>query len=177
MNQTSHPWLRWSVLIVVLTTLVGCDQATKRYAVEYFKDQPAQSYLWDTLRIQYAENPGAFLSLAANLPPQARFILLTVFNAAILLGVAAYVVLQRDIDRMSWYGLVLILAGGIGNLIDRINLGIVIDFLNLGIGPVRTGVFNVADMAITAGFVLLLPQMFRREPPAVSNAPPAGAAT
>ena len=51
------------------------------------------------------------------------------------------------------------LAGGIGNLIDRVfHGGLVIDFLNMGIGPVRTGIFNVADMAIMAGFALLILQ-------------------
>ncbi len=164
MSQLYQRGVRWGLLLALLTTLVGCDQATKQYAVEHFKDQPAQSYLWDTLRIQYAENPGAFLSLAANFSPQARFILLTVFNAAILLLVGAYLFWQRDLDRWVLCGLALILAGGIGNLIDRVTLGIVIDFLNLGIGPVRTGIFNVADMAISAGFVMLIPHMFHREP-------------
>ena len=54
-------------------------------------------------------------------------------------------------------GCTLLLAGAVGNLIDRIRLdGLVIDFLNLGIGPLRTGIFNVADMAIMAGAVLLV---------------------
>ena len=61
--------------------------------------------------------------------------------------------------------LALIVAGGVGNLIDRMTSsgGVVIDFLNLGIGPVRTGVFNVADMAITGAFFLLLLQLVRSD--------------
>jgi signal peptidase II len=52
---------------------------------------------------------------------------------------------------------VLLLAGGIGNLIDRLfHGGLVIDFLNVGIGPLRTGIFNVADVAIMAGFGILI---------------------
>ena len=53
-------------------------------------------------------------------------------------------------SRLAGVGLVLFLAGGISNLVDRIAMGSVIDFLNIGIGPVRTGIFNVADVAIMA---------------------------
>jgi signal peptidase II len=54
------------------------------------------------------------------------------------------------------------LAGGISNLVDRIALGRVIDFLNVGIGPFRTGIFNVADVAIMAGIAVLLVEHWRR---------------
>ncbi|MFG0334216.1 MAG: signal peptidase II, partial [Maioricimonas sp. JB049] len=105
------------------------------------------------------------LSLAAGLPREARFWLLTVMNAAVLAGVGWFLLFRRDLDRMAFAALGLIFAGGVGNLIDRVRLdGIVIDFLNLGIGGLRTGIFNVADVAITAGFLLLIPKMFASEP-------------
>jgi len=56
----------------------------------------------------------------------------------------------------------LFLAGGASNLVDRIAMGTVIDFLNIGFGPVRTGIFNVADVAIMAGIGLLLLEHWRR---------------
>lgn len=169
MNITGIRW-RAAFLAVVLIACVGCDQATKQYAVENLKGTPPQSYLGDTFRIQYAENPGAFLSLGTNLPDHARFWLLTVVNGVVLSFVAAVLVFRKEIDRLTLVALTLILAGGIGNLIDRVTTqeGVVIDFLNLGIGGLRTGVFNVADMAITGGFFLLLPHVFRKDPqPAV----------
>ena len=175
MDITQGRW-RIAFLAVVLITCVGCDQATKQMAIEHLKGPPPLlcSYFGDTFRIQYAENPGAFLSLAANLSPDVRFWLLTVVNAVVLCFVGAIVLLRRDIDRLSMTALTLILAGGIGNLIDRVTTqnGVVIDFLNLGIGNLRTGVFNVADMAITAGFVLLLPYFFHKsdEPASVREA-------
>ncbi|QDU37918.1 lipoprotein signal peptidase [Maioricimonas rarisocia] len=155
---------RFVALALLLVSLVGCDQASKHYAVTHWKNQPPQSYFGDVFRIHYAENPGAFLSLAAGLPREARFWLLTVMNALVLAGVGWFLLFRRDLDRMAFAALGLILAGGIGNLIDRVRLdGIVIDFLNLGIGGVRTGIFNVADIAITAGFLLLIPKMFASE--------------
>lgn len=158
---------RWRPLLLalVLVTCVGCDQATKQYAIDNFKGQPPRSYLGDTFRIQYAENPGAFLSLLANMSPAVRFWVLTVANSVVMILVAGYFLFAQNIDRLSLIALALIVAGGVGNLIDRIMWdGVVIDFLNLGLGPVRTGVFNVADMAITGGFFLLLPQLFRGDP-------------
>ena len=172
MDITRGRW-RLAFLAVVLITCVGCDQATKQLAIDHLKGTPPQSYFGDLFRIQYAENPGAFLSLAANLPEDARFWLLTVANSLVLLFVGVIVLVRKDIDRLSLIALTFILAGGVGNLIDRVTTqnGVVIDFLNLGIGGVRTGVFNVADMAITAGFLLLLPFVFRRseEPATVAN--------
>jgi signal peptidase II len=163
MNLTTRRF-RPLLLLLVLVSCVGCDQATKKYAVENLKHQPPISYLGDTLRIQYAENPGAFLSLLANMSPAVRFWVLVVANSVVMLIVAVYFLVATDLNPLSLVALALIVAGGIGNLIDRVMWnGVVIDFLNMGIGPLRTGVFNVADMAITAGFFMLLPQLFRKD--------------
>ena len=164
MNLISLPW-RFALLGIVLVTCVGCDQATKQYAIENFKGQPPLSYLGDTFRIQYAENRGAFLSLMADLSPEVRFWVLVVANSVVMLLVAAYFFLANEIDRPSLVAVALIVAGGIGNLIDRVRFDFVVDFmiLDTGIGPLRTGVFNVADMAITAGFLILLPKIFWSE--------------
>jgi signal peptidase II len=136
---------------------IGCDQWTKSLATEHLKQAPALSFLGDTLRIQYAENPGAFLGAGSRLPASTRFAILVVVNALFLALIAGLMLMRRPAGRAQHLAIVLLLAGGIGNLIDRMfHDGLVIDFLNVGIGPVRTGIFNVADMAIMAGFGLLL---------------------
>jgi signal peptidase II len=123
------------------------------------KQTPPTPYLGDTLRIQYAENPGAFLGAGGGLPAQQRFWLLVVMNAVVLIAIPAVLVARRDLGRPQMVAVALLLAGGIGNLLDRVfHGGLVIDFLNMGIGPLRTGIFNVADMAIMAGFALLILQ-------------------
>ena len=89
--------------------------------------------------------------------PNARFAILVVVNAVFLVLIASLVFFKRPAGRVQHLAVVLLLAGGIGNLIDRLfHGGLVIDFLNVGIGPVRTGIFNVADMAIMAGFGILI---------------------
>jgi len=130
---------------------------TKRLATEHLRQIPPTPYLGDTLRIQYAENPGAFLGAGGGLPAQQRFWLLVVVNAVVLVAIPAFLAAKTEFGPPQMVALALLLAGGIGNLLDRIfHGGLVIDFLNMGIGPLRTGIFNVADMAIMAGFALLL---------------------
>ena len=150
-------------LMVTMLVVVALDQYSKVYAVREWKGSPPQSYWGDTFRIQYAENPGAFLSLFANLPDEARFWILTVSNAALLIGVTAFLLRSNKVDRWTFFALVLVVSGGVGNLIDRALYGYVIDYFNIGWGSVRSGVFNVADMAISAGFLMMLPLLLKGE--------------
>lgn len=147
------------ILLGLLIALVGCDQATKKYAVDHWKGADEQVYLDGFFRIKYAENPGAFLSLFAGLPPMARFWILTVGNGLVLGAFGLFLIVGHHPDRWFFTGLSLVVVGGVGNLIDRIRLGgRVIDFLILGRQlPLQTGVFNVADVAITVGFLMLIP--------------------
>ena len=76
-----------------------------------------------------------------------------------LLGLLAYALFVRAGRAPLIFALALVLAGGFSNLMDRfLNDGYVVDFISLGAGPIRTGIFNVADVAITAGALLLLVQ-------------------
>jgi signal peptidase II len=152
---------RWGLTAFVLFTCVGCDQWTKKLATEHLQQVSAPiRFLGDTLRIQYAENPGAFLGAGANLPAPVRFWILVVINAVFLAVIAiltAVAASRTHLGITHTIAAALLLAGGLGNLVDRIfHNGLVVDFLNLGIGQLRTGIFNVADMAIMAGFAILI---------------------
>lgn len=150
---------------LVITTCVGCDQATKFVAKEYLKPAAAISLAGDLLRLQYAENSGAFLGLGSSLPEHWRQLIFTVFAGAFLLGLLFYVSLGRELAFNHVICVSLILGGGLSNLIDRIAYdGRVVDFLNVGMGSIRTGIFNVADMAIMAGAILMAIEGFRRSP-------------
>lgn len=143
-------------LLVVLMACVGCDQATKRLAEFALKHTPPLSFFGNTFRLEYAENAGAFLGMGSSLPEWQRWALLTVVSSAILLALAAYVCLKRDLRPLDIAGYALILAGGLSNMIDRVLAGVVIDFLNIGVGGLRTGIFNVADMAIMLGLFMVV---------------------
>jgi len=154
------------ILTVLLVTIlgVGCDQATKAIAKQYLAPAALLSFAGDTFRLQYAENSGAFLSLGASLPEPWRHLVFTVLVGIFLLGLLGYLLISRSLPPAAIICLSLVFAGGISNLIDRIAYdGRVIDFLNLGIGPLRTGIFNLADMAITFGALFLVFQSFRQK--------------
>jgi signal peptidase II len=151
---------RIAVVTLTLLCCVGCDQMSKSAARVLLASGDAQSFLGDSLRLQLVENPGSFLSLGASLPEHFRFALFTAAVAALLIGLVAASLFARRLQPWRVVALALVAGGGISNLIDRLLYnGRVTDFLNVGIGGVRTGIFNVADMAIMAGALLLLWKM------------------
>jgi signal peptidase II len=152
------PTFRKAVLIVlVLCLCVGCDQATKAVARDRLAQSQPVYLMGDLLLLQYSENTGAFLSLGASLPSRVRFWLLMVLVGVVLLGMMGFVWTYRGLDPVGVVAGSLVVGGGLSNLIDRIyNAGKVSDFVNVGIGNLRTGIFNLADLAIVVGVGILL---------------------
>lgn len=164
--------VRFLLGVIVLLACLGCDQGTKYLATEHLRGHPGQSYLMDTVRLEYALNSGGFLSVGNNLSLEVRRWVFVGFNGAMLLGLTCFVVLKWNARLSVFIAAVCVLAGGIGNLIDRVtNQGLVTDFLNVGLGPVRSGIFNVADMAVTFGVIVLIFAMREDKPerPAEEN--------
>ncbi|MBA6339638.1 signal peptidase II [Colwellia sp. MB02u-10] len=150
-------WKRLLTIFLVTLSCVGCDQATKLLAAEHLPKFQMTSYLNDTLRVGYTENIGAFLGLGNNLSEQARFWFFVVLVGMFLSALFVYLVSNSKQHLTSLIALSLVFSGGISNFYDRVvNNGAVIDFLNIGIGSIRTGIFNVADIAIMLGVFLLL---------------------
>ncbi|MCG6156277.1 signal peptidase II [Rubinisphaera margarita] len=141
-------------LFVIASLLV--DQLSKIWAQKTLIGRPAESFFADTFRLVYAENMGTFLGLGANAPLMVRFTLTVIVNAILLGGIVTVLLRKKNLKTGERWGLAIVLAGGLGNMIDRLfRQGIVIDFMNLGVGPVRTGIFNIADVLITWGVVQL----------------------
>jgi len=149
--------------LVTIVATIGCDRITKTMATASLRGEGPRSFLQDTLRLEYAENRGAFLGLGRNFTEPARFWIFTAGTAALLCLVALHVGFSLARDGANVLPWTLLLAGGVSNLLDRATSGgRVVDFLNLGLGSFRTGIFNVADLAITvAAFVLIFRQVER----------------
>src|SRR5262245_35347876 len=137
-------WATRAALLTVAATTIGCDQVSKQLATSHLMGSPRQSWFGDSLRLEYAENTGAFLSLGSGRWPGLRTALFS-FGTAIIVAVCLVAIARHRSVTVSVLGLTLVAAGGLSNLADRVARGFVVDFLNVGIGPLRTGIFNVAD--------------------------------
>ena len=147
---------KWIVIGFILFSCLSCDQATKAAAKRHLATHPAISFANDMVRLQYAENRGAFLSLGSRLPSHIGFLVFVMLPVVFLAGMLVYIMLPHEIEPTKLIALSMIIGGGTGNLYDRIfNNGLVIDFMNIGIGSIRTGIFNVADVAIMIGCLLI----------------------
>lgn len=154
---------RLLLLIFVMLACVGCDQTTKGYAERYLPASQSVQFLGNTIRLQVSHNYGAFLSLGASAPKSWRDTVLRLGITVLLISLAIYAVWRPQSDGSMTLALSLMIAGGTSNLIDRyVNDGYVVDFINIGFGPLRTGIFNVADMALMAGLAIWILQSWRQ---------------
>ena len=154
------------IAVVILTFAVnyGLDRFTKLLATMYLQGSRGFSFLFNTVVLRYAENSGAFLSMGSRWPDWLKYAVLLVLPALLCLY-GLYYCLFKERDLWKTIFLVSALAGGLGNLGDRsFNGFMVVDFLNFGIGGLRTGVLNVADLSITFGFLAYLVREWTTRP-------------
>ncbi|GGW67638.1 signal peptidase II [Winogradskyella epiphytica] len=105
----------------------------------------------------WVENKGAFLGMGSDMNPTLRFIFLLVLPTVVLAYVIYYILKTKELDRLSLIAFCCIAGGGIANVFDRIVFGQVTDFFFINLGGVfKTGIFNIADMSVTAGMIMLL---------------------
>ncbi|MEZ5320001.1 MAG: signal peptidase II [Vicinamibacterales bacterium] len=171
-RRTAGRATRRLVLLLAILGTIGCDRVTKHLASTTLAEGPDRSYLGDTIRLEYVRNPGGFLSLGATLPPAVRAAVFTVATGTMLVLVTV-AALRRGLSGWPALGLALFVSGGLSNWADRVTHGSVVDFLNVGIGSLRTGVFNVADVAIMVGAGLFAVTQLRGGSTAATP-PPAG---
>lgn len=148
---------RFVLIFIVLVSCVGCDQTTKSVAKSFLSETGTLSFLGDTVRLQLAYNQGAFLSLGSSLPEAWRQTIFSIGVGFILLVLLGYTLFSKSASPSVVFAFALLFSGGIGNLMDRLMYGgYVVDFINLGIGSLRTGIFNVADIAVSIGVLILI---------------------
>jgi signal peptidase II len=146
---------------------ISWDRTTKDLAKEHLMNKEPVSYLHDTFRLEYVENTGAAMSLGDNLPDTVSFWLLSIVPLMVLLVLFFYVIKNARVfsfPKMLVYAL--IIAGGLGNVIDRLFFDRhVSDFMNIGFRNIRSGIFNFADVCITMGAIGLLLTYHKKELP------------
>jgi len=147
-----------SIFITLLIVLnIAIDQITKllvRNHVEFHKETPL---IGDYFILTNVENSGAFLGMGSDLGPALKLILLLILPFVVLAAVVYYIYKTKTLDKLSLIGLSCIVGGGFANLYDRVLYGSVTDFLHLDLGGVfKTGIFNMADLSVTSGMIMIL---------------------
>ena len=157
MEKSKFSGLAGKVLILVIILLnVGCDQISKsivREHVDYYENIKVFS---PYVTLTKVENSGAFLSMGDALHSGIKFVLLLMMPVAVLAAGIYFVMSRKDLSPALIFGICCVIGGGIGNLYDRILYGSVTDFLHIDFIIFQTGIFNVADLSIMAGMLLII---------------------
>ncbi|MEO5616406.1 MAG: signal peptidase II [Candidatus Eisenbacteria bacterium] len=142
---------RAAALLAIAGGVLALDQWTKRLATLHLEGRSSIEVFGDYVRLTYALNSGVAFSLGAG--SRFPFYLFSIAAALVILWLFA----RGKVPRLGQQiALALILGGALGNLVDRITTGLVVDFIEVGIGRYRWPVFNVADSAVSVGVVLFI---------------------
>ena len=143
-----------AIAAVVVATVVVLDVLTKLWIVRNFRLYESVPVLGDFFRLTYTHNRGAAFGIHVGEYSRVFFLVLSLVALVVL---AAIYRATPASDRLRLFALSLVSGGAIGNVLDRLRYASgVVDFLDVGIGPHRWPVFNVADMAVSTGAILLL---------------------
>jgi signal peptidase II len=160
--------LRIGILLLTLS-LFGCDHATKLAAEAHLSNGRAVDIVSGVLELRFTTNDDTAFSLLHNFGiPRPPIVLLAASGLALLAVVAMWIAVRTRATYTQHAGFALVLAGALGNVVDRAVRGSVIDFIHVTHWPI----FNVADIAVVVGVGLLgLSALFRRRAASAPAAP------
>ena len=147
-------YIRSSSIFKLSFLIVLLDQISKYLALKILSISN-YTIIPDLIRFNLAKNTGAAFSLFSNSTKS-----LTLVSFIVVTGIIAYLYINAPFKSLRGYAIGLILGGAIGNFIDRLRLGFVIDFIE--IIPVNFPIFNIADIAINLSLILLLLEAYNR---------------
>ncbi len=140
----------WPVLVGLTLVVAVADQVTKSWLVGFLRPRESVEVIGDWLRLVHGQNNGGLFGLFAG--QAAVFAIASIGVIALILVYHA----RSGRSPLLSVALGLLLGGAVGNLLDRVTRGYVVDFVDAGIGDLRWYTFNVADAAISAAIVLLI---------------------
>lgn len=136
------------IALIAALILIGVDQAIKLWAVNTLTAVDTIPLIQDVLHLTYVENRGAAFSML-----QGQTWFLVGITAVVAIAAIAVLLSGRVKDKMAIWSIALIIAGGVGNLIDRIGRGFVVDYIDFRL--IHFPVFNFADCCVVVGTILL----------------------
>lgn len=140
----------------IIAILIVLDQLVKSYVVQNIALGEVKTWIPNLVSLTYLQNRGAAFSIL-----QDQQLLFAVITLVVVVGAIWY--LHKHMEDSLWMvlGLILIIAGGLGNFIDRISQGFVVDMFHLDF--INFAIFNVADSYLTVGVIILLLAMLKEE--------------
>jgi len=155
----------FSIKLILLTLLLlFLDLFSKDLAERLLANKGVIPVLGDFFVLYFVRNRGAFLSLGNTLGQIGWFILFIFLPLLLLVVYTVYIYKNRLFSGSHLSATLLVLSGGLGNLVDRILFGSVRDFMNIGLGRIiRSGVFNLADLYIVIFVIILLFSLFSKK--------------
>ena len=155
---------RYSLLTLIVGLSIAFDQLSKIWVRNNFESYIEKSIIGDVFTLIKVENTGAFLGMGSELSEIPRILLLIVLPIIVLISITLYTCLEKTLNQTSIIGFSLIIGGGIANIFDRIVYGSVTDFLYINLGGIfKTGIFNIADVSVTTGMILILISSFKNK--------------
>ena len=156
---------RYLLITVLVFVSIAFDQISKIWVRNNFESYSEKSIIGDVFTLIKVENTGAFLGMGSELSEIPRILLLIILPVIVLISITLYTYIDKTLDKLSIIGFSLIIGGGIANIFDRIVFGSVTDFLYINLGGIfKTGIFNIADLSVTTGMILILISSFKRKP-------------
>ena len=143
------------VILILITLNVSCDQVSKSVVRKNIVAFDKIEVIGNHLTLTKVENHGAALGFAATFPPAIKYVVIVILPIILLFAFFLSILYRKDIDKTIIVGLTFIIGGGIGNLFDRIFYGSVTDFVILDLGIFKTGIFNMADLSVTIGVLII----------------------
>ncbi len=142
---------KWKVFVIIMLSIISLDQLSKAIISKTMYLGQSLQVIENILRIVYVRNPNAAFGIPVGSP---LFMVILTSIATILL--LLYFVRLKAEGTLIYIGLVLIIGGALGNLIDRLRMGQVVDFIEIGVRNFKWPVFNLADSSVTIGIVIIL---------------------
>jgi len=161
---------RSSFIFLTIAIAIAFDQISKVLVRQYI-DLRSETSIGETISLigdyfimMNVENKGAFLGMGSELNPVLRLILLLVLPVIVLFFVLRHIIKDKSLDSWSLFAFSIIIGGGIANVFDRIVFGKVTDFLFIELTEtIRTGIFNIADLFVTSGMLILVVMMLTKK--------------
>lgn len=158
-------------IILLIVANIAIDQISKFIVRAKIAQYEVIELIGESFILTKVENEGAFLGMGSDLSPTLKWILLLILPVIVLGGVLYYIMTNKTLDRLSLIAFCCIIGGGIANVFDRFMYGSVTDFFHIDLGGIfRTGIFNLADMSVSFGMILLIVASFQQKKLEKANA-------